>query len=394
MRFGLSLILFFLFFGFSKAQVQNFNVPKISSDAKISLLTVGVGEEIYQLFGHTGIRIKDEKLGWDLVYNYGTFDFYDPNFIKKFIKGELDYFLSVDDFNSFMNEYVEENRSVHEQVLDLDSSQIQKIFEFLTTNAREEYKYYRYDFLYDNCATRPRDVIVKVLFKEQLKFKPDVDDEATYRELIDRHNTNEWLDFGMDLGIGLPTDKKAGYGRTFLPFELQQLIEGATLNGKPIVLSSTQILDTIPEHHSKFWLTPSLIFWVIFLFFFILQIKQKFNDVLYKIVSVTFFTILGFLGWLFIYFWFGTNHSTTYWNLNILWAMPLNLPIAFFILSNKYRKWVHQYFFVYRMILVVLLCGWGLNPQQYHIAVVPLLLLAILLSSKYLTIPTSKEIDR
>jgi len=393
MRFGLNIVFVLLFFGLSKAQNRNFDVPKLSNQARISLLTVGTSSnEIYQLFGHTGIRIKDEQLGWDLVYNYGTFDFNAPDFLKKFIKGELQYYLSVDNFNAFIDAYREENRSVYEQVLKLDTTQIQKIFDFLTTNARDEYKYYRYDFLFDNCATRPRDVITKIAFKNQLQFKPDIDDNVTYRALIDRHNTNEWLDFGMDIAIGLPTDRKAGYGRTFLPSELMQLIAGATLNGSSVVVSSEQILDTIPQHYPKKWLTPGFIFWILFLFLFLLQIKELLNNTFYKVISVIYFSILGLIGWILLYLWFGTLHSTTKWNLNVLWVMPLNFPIAFFILSGKYRKWVHQYFFVYRIILVLLLCGWGLNPQQYHVATVPLIFLAILLSSKYLTIPTSKDL--
>ena len=209
-------------------------VPPLSSSAKASLLTVGRADhEIYQNFGHTAIRIKDSILGWDFVYNYGTFDFGEPNFLYNFIKGKLLYFESIDNYADFEAMYREENRWIREQSLNLTQEQKQLLFERLTINAREENKYYKYDFLFDNCSTRPRDVLFS-LFKKR-EYKPDADDNATYRQLIDRNVPNEWLDFGMDLLIGLPTDKKAKYGRTFLPDELMQLCDSATVDGKPLV---------------------------------------------------------------------------------------------------------------------------------------------------------------
>jgi hypothetical protein len=380
----ITTILLFIFCNNIYTQNKNFNVPKLSDKAQVSLLTIGVGEETYQLFGHTAIRIKDEQLGWDLVYNYGTFDFSDPDFLEKFIKGKLLYYLSVDNYQSFINDYKEQNRSIQEQLLDLDTAQIQKIFDFLTTNAREEYKYYKYDFLFDNCATRPRDVIDKVIFKSKISYQPDVDDAATYRELIDRHNTNEWLDFGMDLLIGLPTDKKAGYGRTFLPYELMQLFEGATINGKPLVLHSQEILSAVPAYKSRQWLTPGLVFWLLFAAILILQIKGWFNNIyFYKIFSVIYFTVLGLLGWLLVFMWLGTEHSTTKWNLNILWTMPLNFPLAISLLFKTPKTWIRKYFSAYRIILILLLGAWAINPQQFHAATIPLILLAILLVSKH-----------
>lgn len=392
MRVFFATVFFVLFSAIVVAQEQrNFTVPKLSSQAQASLLTVGLGDDIYQLFGHTAIRIKDQQLGWDLVYNYGTFDFYDPDFLKKFVKGELMYYLSVDNYGNFINSYKEENRSVQEQVINLDSTQVQKLFDFLTINAREENKYYKYDFLYDNCSTRPRDVFTKVIYKNQLKFQADKDDSLSYRKLIRRHNTNKWLGFGMDLLIGKNTDKKAGYGRTFLPYELEQLFDGATLNGQPIVNSSTEILAQIPYHKPKQWFTPLLFFWILFVTIFLLQIKGWLNDTFYKIFAVTFFLVLGAIGWLLIYLWFGTIHTTTKWNLNLLWAFPLNLPLAFLLLK-KPKRWMRNYFFYYRLVLILLLGAWVINPQKYNFAVIPIIFLSILLISKYLPVPTSKEL--
>jgi uncharacterized membrane protein len=371
---------------------KNFDVPKLSNQAQVSVLTIGLGTETYQLFGHSAIRIKDNKLGWDFVYNYGTFDFSDPDFLIKFIKGRLLYYESIDIYNDFVASYREQNRTIQEQILELDSASTQHIFEYLTINAREENKYYKYDFLFDNCATRPRDILLKIAYQSKLKFKPDVDDNSTYRQLIDRHNTNEWLDFGMDLLIGLPTDKKAKMGRTFLPYELMQLIDGATLNGKPIVKSNVEILSAIPNYVSKNWVTPGIVFWILFIMILILQIKQI-SFIHFKVFPIIFLSLLGLIGWLLIFMWFGTDHLSTKWNLNILWAMPLNFPLALFLIKKQTPNWIREYFNIYRIVLIVLLFFWLFNPQEYHKAALPLVLIAILFISRFTPIPFRKDLE-
>ncbi len=375
-------------FGFDR----DLKVPDLSSQAEISLLTVGRADhEIYQNFGHTAIRVRDSILGWDLVYNYGTFDFGNPDFLKLFVQGKLLYFESIDDFPNFVDMYREENRWIREQPLRLTQPQKQLLFEKLTINAREDNKYYRYDFLFDNCSTRPRDIILS-LFKNK-KFKPDADDASTYRTLIDRNVNNEWLDFGMDILIGLPTDQKAKYGRTFLPIELMELFDSAFVDGKPLITGNQLILDVIPEANAKSWLTPGLVFWILFFVIFLAQIKtQIFSRI--KLIPVIYFTILGLFGWLFLFLWFGTLHSTTKWNLNILWAMPLNLPILLFLLKKETPKFVLGFVKFYRILLITLLIGWCLNPQTYHAATLPLILIAILFTSIFLPVPTKEDFNK
>lgn len=371
---------------------REIKIPSLTPSAKVSLLTIGrADDEIYRNFGHTAIRIKDSILGWDLVYNYGTFNFNEPGFLMKFIRGKLMYYESIDRFPEFEEMYREENRWIREQELNLTEEQRQLVFERLTINAREENKYYKYDFLFDNCSTRPRDVILS-LFKEK-KFAADPDDEVSFRALIDRNVNDEWLDLGMDLLIGIPTDKKAGFKRTFLPEELMQAFDSAIVDGKPLVLSNTIILDVIPEHQQFSWLTPGLVFWLLFALVLFLQIK--FNLFYrFKIFPVIYFTILGLLGWLFLFMWFGTDHQSTKWNMNILWAMPLNIPFFFLALKKTIPSPVLLFIKIYRILLIVLLIGWWVNPQQYHAAVIPLILTGILFSSLFLPVPTKQDFKK
>ena len=382
------LLISLLSFGYDK----DLKVPALTSTSKISLLTIGRADhEIYQNFGHTAIRIKDSILGWDLVYNYGTFNFGEPDFLMKFIRGKLLYYESIDNYRDFEQMYREENRWIREQDLNLTQEQKQLLFERLTINAREENKYYKYDFLFDNCSTRPRNIVLS-LFKS-IEFKKDVDDAASFRQLIDRNVKNEWLDLGMDILIGIPTDKKAGYGRTFLPDELMQLCDSATVDGKPLVSGNNLILDTVPEYNAKNWLTPGLVFWILFFVVLMLQIKWSVFS-RFKIIPIVYFSILGVFGWLFLFMWFGTDHLSTKWNLNILWAMPLNIPFFFFAGKQQLPKFVLTYIKIYRILLICLLAGWWLNPQTYHSAVVPLILIGILFTSIFLPVPTKEDFKK
>ena len=132
-----------------------------SSRLRISLLTCTPGQELYSTFGHTAIRVIDSNSLTDYVYNFGTFDFEDPNFYLKFVKGKLLYFLSAEPYADFAALYRFEGRGITEQLLNLDAAEKDSTRRLLNQTLREENRYYLYDFFFDNCTTRPRDIIVR-----------------------------------------------------------------------------------------------------------------------------------------------------------------------------------------------------------------------------------------
>ena len=138
-----------------KAQEMQF-----SDSASISILTCSPGQEVYAKFGHSGIRINDSVTKTDMVFNYGIFSFNTENFYYKFIKGETDYYLGVHPTDFFLAEYEERNSMVWEQVLNLSTTEKRKIINALIDNYRPENRVYRYNYVFDNCATRPRDKIL------------------------------------------------------------------------------------------------------------------------------------------------------------------------------------------------------------------------------------------
>ena len=158
-------LILIIFCGSISAQSRN-----LSSNATISLLTCSPGEAIYELFGHTAVRVKDPSQGIDLVFNYGIFDFDTPNFVVKFVRGKLLYKLGVDQYRRFEYQYKVENRRVIEQVFNFNSPEKQQVFDYLLNNAKPENAYYQYDFFYDNCSSRVFDVIKDTL-EQNLSYK-------------------------------------------------------------------------------------------------------------------------------------------------------------------------------------------------------------------------------
>src|SRR5882724_1451946 len=180
-----------------------------SCHLQISLLTCGPGEDLYSIFGHTAIRVKDSYTRTDTVYNYGTFDDSDPYFYLKFTRGIMVYSLSVEPFSYFMEEYITEHRSVAEQILQLSCADKQKLSVALQTNASERNRYYNYHFYNDNCTLRARDIIINnsnvpVSFKNILPTQ-----NITYRNLINSYldkSSKYWSKFGINIFLGSHLD--------------------------------------------------------------------------------------------------------------------------------------------------------------------------------------------
>ncbi|MDQ2752374.1 MAG: DUF4105 domain-containing protein, partial [Bacteroidota bacterium] len=216
-----------------------------SCRVRISLLTCAPGAELYSTFGHTALRIQDSTKGTDLVYNYGTFDFNDPQFYTKFVRGKLDYTLSVDKFADFMYEYEEEQRSVQEQWLNLTCAEKQQIITALVINLQGANRYYKYDFIYDNCTTRVRDIIFHSLPGSSVKNKL-VPEGTTARNLIysylDRGG-EPWSKLGIDILLGAKLDKPVDNNvAMFLPDYLLKGIDSATINHTQLLVRQKQTL--------------------------------------------------------------------------------------------------------------------------------------------------------
>lgn len=376
------------------ATAQPWQIDSLSEQASVSLMTCGPGKALYASFGHSAIRIKDPAQQYDYVFNYGTFNFNTPNFALKFMRGKLLYYLTVEPYYSFEMDYVEDERWVVEQKLLLSHREKEELLSLLLINAKPENRAYQYDFLKDNCSSRIRDIL-KSLLGERLAFKEyrRIRDNISYRELIDSYMLHdEWTDLGMDLLMGAPADKRAGtWGKMFLPDYLMKAFDEAKVIDDSVrrLAEPPVVIKDYPPHNTQRnpYTTPQVIFWLAFVLYLIWLIRRPSSHHISPIFPFITFTILGLVGWFLLFMWFGTDHTTTKWNFNLIWAFPLNFPMAFYFFSKDMPDWVRRYFNTYRIVLTVLIFVIPLLPQQYHQAVIPLILLQILQLSAMLPLP-------
>ncbi len=356
------------------AQFEN---SQLSPQAKISLITCSSGSDLYAIFGHSAVRVYDPINGFDVVFNYGTFDFDEPNFYLKFIRGKLRYKLSISDFNRFVYSYTADNRSVYEQEMNLTEAQRQQYWAFLTNNYLPENRFYLYDFFFDNCATRIRDG-VEASFPNQIRFNiNNFDEDMSFRNLIDLFLVPQpWSDFGIDLALGARIDQEATpYQYMFLPDYLAKGFEQATLTEgnqtKPLV-GKMQVLferEPIPFTHGFF--TPIVIGWLFFMLVLALTVMNLVKRRRNRVFDMALFFLTGVLGVVLLLLWVATDHQATAYNFNLLWALPTHLVVAFFLGRNHLADWVRKYMMGTALLVVVLLLIWPWWPQMLHTAVIP-----------------------
>lgn len=378
MRFQWQLLLICLFW-FATPVISRAQFGMLSPQAKISLVTVAPGQELYSGFGHSVLWVYDPMTGVDRAFNYGTFSFQEGNFYIKFLRGTLPYSLSVSPLSYQIAHYQEENRSISEQVLNLSIPQKQRLYNFLENNYLPENREYQYKFFYDNCATRMT-VALKAAVGDSLIYNGYTKEKRSFRQWIDLYafKQNPWADFGMDLAIGAPSDEIATPEQaTFLPDNLATAFADAkvkTATGTaPLVSETREIFKAAPfPPPSPF--TPTVVFWslaILTLAFTYWQIRtERVNFVFDKVL----FGIAGIAGWILLLLWFGTNHGVTSWNYDVLWAFPLWMPLIFSLSKKRKPSWFQFLLIFYAFLL---LCATG-NLAKHNLVLIPILAMLII----------------
>lgn len=342
----------------------NASATALSPYSKVSVLTCSPGLEPYAIFGHSAIRVRDSVSGIDVVFNYGTFDFDAPGFYQKFLEGRLIYFLSASRFRDFLPEYQEGGRIVREQVLKMTAAEKQAIYDRLLDNLREQNRYYKYNFLYDNCSTRIRDDIQYIRGNSWIT-PPPAGAHSFRQQFCRTYSYNPWTGFGIDVCTGLPADKRPSPNENlFLPQNLFDALERARIVDTTIVydFSSPAKSATID------WTSPLMVSWAIFgISVIIFAVEIIFRRRL-KLFDITLFTVTGLVGLVMLFLWALTDHRISHWNLNLLWASPLNLAALFLPGFKKF------YCSLYSMLLALLTVFMLIAPRFLNPAVFPLVL--------------------
>lgn len=295
---------------------------RLSDQTRVSVLTCGSGNQLYSLFGHTAIRINDPQLGLDVVYNYGAFDFSAPNFVARFTKGNLQYFVATDTFNGFLNQYQYEGRRVVEQELFITTNQKQRLFDELSRVLNSDERFYTYKFIDRNCTNMAMAVINKILGETALKKTGDT--AITYREILypyfNRHFFEQW---GTSLIFGTKVDENAT--TLFLPSELEKSLETATYQGKRLSQKSDLILPGNNEMPSVSWGS-----WAVYLLLMgAISIANK------KWLTLSYFSIIGLIGVFFCVAGWYSLHAELAYNYNVLLCNPLLLGVVWALYKNS-----------------------------------------------------------
>jgi hypothetical protein len=349
-------------------------------EMEISMFTCDPGEELYSTFGHTAVRIKNPSQRIDYVFNYGTFDFKTQGFYLKFLRGILPYRLVVEDISSFLNEYHYFNRGVREQVLDINDSEKEKIWLFLQENLKPENVEYPYDFFFDNCSTRVRDLLLRHIDTDEsadLLLKNE--GAYSFRQMLHQYlASSPWTRLGIDLIIGKKADRIATISeQMFLPDYLHDnIIDLKSPENKLIAAQSYKVLP-FDDMRAKV-MTPTTN-WPLLLFtslsLILLLLKYKFSHMINtKMLNILIF-VFGLGGCVILFMTVGTVHYATKLNFNLMFLHPGFLVISFLKGKNQDR------FISICMLLVLLfalLAGLGLANSMVSTWPLALFILSVL----------------
>jgi hypothetical protein len=342
-----------------------------SNDTIAYLLTCGPGTETYSIYGHSALRIAISEKASDNVYNWGVFDFNAKNFAWKFAKGRLDYMLIAEPLDTFLRGYFFEKRGVYSQKINIDAKEVKKLIELVNDNLKPENAKYRYDFFYDDCSTRIRDLLEKSIGEKLLYPPSETGSIPTFRDMVGKYqNPYPWLKFGVDLIMGSTSDKKARFrDRMFLPIDMKNGLSEAVVNrdGKmiPLLQNAEVLLDfEAPVTKENFLTAPPFIFTFILIIVLILSGIIKRQKTI-RFIDISIYSVYSVLSVLMIFFNFFTDHQQMRWNLNIIWLNPFILFCLISLILNKPGIiWFRLVFYVSAFFIVAQF----VLPQEFNIA--------------------------
>jgi hypothetical protein len=369
----------FLFLFFFKANSQTADSCRL----RISLLTCSPGQEIYSIFGHSALRLRDSNRNLDIIFNYGTFDFEDPNFLAKFGRGNLLYFVSVEEINDFINQYREDKRNITEQELNLSCFEKEKFSDFLKNNTKEENKYYLYNFLYDNCSSRLKDIAAKNSLSP-LKFQNILPvPNTTFRDLIHEYmdkGRQPWAKLGLDMLLGNRLDVVIKNEEAmFLPEYLMKAFDTGKIGDRNLITGKNLILSSESPVKESGLPTPLVLFSILFIIMAIISfLKNKWAHWLLNGFDFLLFLTAGLTGLLLLALWVARTDVVCRNNFNMAWALPTHLIMVFLLYSK--RGWAKKYWLFTAILQAILLVTWFFLPQHLNIALLPVAALLLLRS--------------
>lgn len=380
-RYILAALLALLILLPARAQLQ------FSDSLRISLLTCSQGPDAYERFGHTALRVQDlKRADQDITFHYGVFSFNAPHFIYRFVKGETDYQLGALYTSNFIESYRHRGLSMEEHTLQLDSAQCQEMVQRLLINYRPENRTYRYSYFFDNCATRPFNLI-NLVTDNTILYDSTWSKPVTLREMVqEKTGRDNWLDFGIALAVAGRADQQATYReQMFLPEYLMNAVLHAQIQTKvgeglwlmPLVAKDTVLLEMEREVSDAIAapdpIVPNTAFAVVLLIALIvsgaeyaakrkafgnrsrrswaLTLAKGFDCIVLLAVGAT-----GIIVWFLNFF---SLHPAVDHNINCLWLLPTHVIMACLLWVKKLDKVCNIYFGItFAAIIIYVVMDW------------------------------------
>jgi hypothetical protein len=345
---------------------------------QISILTCAPGEDVYTAWGHTAIRIIDSAKQTDIVFNFGTFDFNTPNFLLEFVKGNLNYFLSADNFQNFILEYQYYGRSIKEQVLILTDAEKINWQNALLKNLEGNNRYYLYNFITDNCTTRVKDGFYQFASNQvppsTIKSYRTHVVEAPYQQGI------PWIGLGIDVLLGAVSDKApTAIQAGFLPDLLFDQLAAQTSH-----IASTQNYDFTKTTPTKPTDPVYYIVGLIILYLFVGRWNARWAVIAAKIIDVSLLFIFGLGGLLLVYMSVFSKHTACHDNFNIAWIHPFYfIALILYFMKPIWAGYLGRIFFIAAIGLIVF-SYW--LPQSFSSSVYLLMIVSLLLNYRLISL--------
>ncbi len=377
----------FLFIALSTNANENF-LAKDLNNTEISLLTCDPGNEIYSHFGHSALRIKNINKKIDLVVNWGLFSFSDGQFQfgYDFAKGRLKYKMGFQQMDDFIYEYKRSQRGVREQILNLNNKSKKNLLEKINENYRPENREYKYEFFYDNCSSRIRDIISTTL-DNQLKLANSIDaNKFSFRDIIHQYLKNDpWLGLGIDLVLGKRIDILVdNKNLMFLPKYMEEILDKSLIKENTTTTNLVIKKSNVILNKSNLKAPPNINIysWTILIFTLLFLVLK--NNKVFNIWSSLNLGVIGTLGILLMFMWFGTDHQATKYNFNLLWASPLHLGLIYYTYTNKWNIFSYWYIILNITLIFITILFWFTLTQEFNSFVKPVIIHLSLIYYYYL----------
>jgi uncharacterized protein DUF4105 len=324
------------------------------AELSVTVITFSPGEQLFERFGHNALWIHDARTGSDIAWNWGLYDFTQPDFLKRFLSGDTKYSMGDADAYGMIAAYHELGRTITLQRLDLTQAQAAALRDFVQWNSLEENKYYRYDYFRDNCSTRLRDAIDRVLGGALRRATDTVQTALTYRgESVRLTDGVPPAQLGIDVALGRPADRPlTEWESFFIPMRLSDALRSVMIPSAdgalvPLVIDQRTIpptsgsavsVPTDPPSHVLRYLLLGVLLAALAV---VLRVLGKSNRAALwglALLGMLWSLVCGLIGVLLIYMWAFTRHVFWGWNENLLLLSPLSLALVILLPAALLRS--------------------------------------------------------